>query len=151
MAGKGILNYTTTVDPGRTAVECIEILTRHGARHVALSVGEDRMPDGLEFVISTPFGPRQYALPVNIGGTHKALLKAWRDRRIDRRFTSEDQAKRVGWRVLKDWLEAQLALYEAGVLDLPQIMLPYMKVDAHRTLYAAWQEDELKAIEGTPG
>lgn len=144
---KGPLNYTTTVDADKTAIECLAILTKHGASKVAISFSDDRQPDGLDFIIATPFGPRAYALPVNIPGTEKALLRAWRAGRIDRRFTEPAQARRVAWRVLKDWLEAQMALIDAGMVELPQVMLPWLLVDEGHTLYAAWQASELRAIE----
>jgi len=150
-ASRGPLNYTTTIDSGKTAVECIEILTKHGATHVGLAVGESRLPDGLEFVIKTPYGPRAYSLPVNIPGTQRALKKAWQEHKIEPRYAEPTQARRVAWRVLKDWLEAQLALIEAGAVDLPQVMLPYMKVDDTHTLYSAWAENEQRALEAGRG
>src|SRR6516225_5429282 len=146
-SGKGPLNYTTTIEPDKTAIECIGILVKHGAKNVALSIGEDKIPDGLDFVIVTPWGPRQYSLPVNLAGTEKALLKAWRDGKIDRRFSRPGQARRVAWRVLKDWLEGQLALIEAGVAELQQVMLPWMRVAVGKTLYQAVAENEMKALE----
>ena len=144
---RAILNYTTSVDSGKTAMECVSILLKHGAVNVAISAGEDRSPDGLEFVITTPWGPRQFSLPVNIEGTEKSLKQARRERRIEPRFTTREQARRVAWRIVKDWLEAQLALIEAMQVDLLQVMLPYLKVDRDRTLYAAYMESELRQLE----
>ena len=144
---KGPLNYTTSVDADRSAMECIALLAKHGASKVGLSLGEDRQPDGIDFLISTPFGPRAYSLPVNTTGTEKALLKAWRAGKIERRFKEPGQARRVAWRVLKDWLEAQLALTEVGYLDLAQVMLPYMHADDGHTVYSAWLERETRALE----
>lgn len=146
MTGKGPLNYTTTVDADKSAMECIAILTKHGASKIGISVGEDRQPDGLDFIIKTPFGPRGYSLPVNIPGTEKALLAAWRACKIEPRFKEPAQARRVAWRVIKDWLEAQLALIESGAVDLPQVMLPFLRVDDGHTLYSAWIESETKAL-----
>lgn len=148
---KGPLNYTTSVEADKTAIECIGILTKHGATKIGISVGEDRQPDGLDFLIRTPFGMKAYSLPVNIPGTEKALLKAWRDGRIEPRFKAPAQARRVAWRVIKDWLEAQLALIESGAVDLPQVMLPYMHVDDGHTLYSAWLERETLALEAGSG
>lgn len=146
MTGRGPLNYTTSIDADKSAMECIAILTKHGASKIGISVGEDRQPDGLDFVIRTPFGLRGYSLPVNIPGTEKALMAAWRARKIEPRFKEPAQARRVAWRVLKDWLEAQLALIEAGAVDLPQVMLPYLRVDDEHTLYSAWIENETRAL-----
>lgn len=147
MPGKGPLNYTTTVSADKSAMECIAILIKHGAKNVGISLGENRVPDGLDFVVSTPWGLQQYSLPINMSGTEKALKQAWRDHRIDPRFTSPEHARRVAWRVIKDWLESQLALVEAGVADLPQVMLSYMKVDVDKTMYQAVVENQMRALE----
>jgi hypothetical protein len=53
----------------------------------------------------------------------------------------------VAWRVLKDWLEAQLALIEAGVADMSQVMLPYMRGDDGLTVWQRYLEREQAAIE----
>jgi hypothetical protein len=148
MVGKGPLNWSTQVDAGSTALECIKILTKHGASKAGISIGEDQIPDGIEFIIKTSFGPRGYSLTVNSAATEKVLKKAWRDGRIEPRFTTPEQAKRVAWRVLKDWLEAQMALIEMGLVELPQVMLPYLRVDKDLTMYQAWAEQELKQLEG---
>jgi hypothetical protein len=147
MPGKGPLNYTTTVSADKSAMECISILIKHGAKNVGMSLGEDRVPDGLDFVVSTPWGLQQYSLPINMSGTEKALKQAWRDGRIDPRFTSPEHARRVAWRVIKDWLESQLALVEAGVADLPQVMLSFMKVSPDQTMYQAVVENQMRALE----
>lgn len=144
---KGPLNYTTTIDPQTTAAECLAILAKHGANHVAISFNGNREPDGLSFAIETPWGPRHFALPVNASGTQKALDKAYQKRLVERRHTTAEHARRVSWRVLKVWLEAQLSLIEAGLADLAEIMLPWMRVDEERTLYAAYQDDQRKALE----
>ena len=35
----------------------------------------------------------------------------------------------MAWRVMKDWIAAQLALAETKMVQLDEIMLPYMHVD----------------------
>lgn len=142
-----VLNYTTTIEPIKSATECITRLMYHGAHDVAIT-GSSGEPTGLSFQITTQFGPRQYNVPVNIPGTQKALTEAWRKGRIPQRYTDLAQARRVAWRVIKDWLEAQLALIEAGVADMSQVMLPYMLVDDGQTVWDRYLEGALEAIEG---
>lgn len=144
MAGKNPLNYSTSIEADKTAAECVSILARHSAGSINLSF-EGGKPTGLSFSIQTMWGPKQYALPINLNGTQKALIAAYGKGQISRRFTERDQAERVGWRVVKDWLESQLALIEAGLADLPQIMLPYVQGDDGRTLWAVYSETQ--AIE----
>lgn len=86
------------------------------------------------------------ALPANVAGTHMTLEKAYRAGKIPRSKATLEQAQRTCWRVVKVWLEAQLALIEAGLVDLPQVMLPFMIDEAGRTVYARFLENEKLAI-----
>jgi hypothetical protein len=148
MAGKNPLNYTTTIDADKSASECVAMLARHGASAVGLTFSGGT-PTGLSFTVTTTWGPRQYILPVNVAGTNNALVKAYKKNAIPRRFTEIEQAERVAWRVLKDWLEAQLALIEAGVVVLEQVMLPYVQGNDGRTLWAVYSEQQ--ALEAGKG
>jgi hypothetical protein len=150
MTSKGPLNYTTTVDPDKTALECIGLLRKHRATHVGIAFGDDQEPDGIEFVVRTAWGPQNYVLPVNVAGVEKALKAAWHKRLIEPRFTSREQAARVAWRQVKDWLEAQLALIESGQAELAQVMLPYERTEGG-TLWAAIVETRTRAIEAATG
>jgi hypothetical protein len=47
------------------------------------------------------------------------------DKTIPRRLVCEDQARRVSWRVVRDWLRAQLTLIEAGCATIEEVMLPW--------------------------
>ncbi len=144
---KGPLNYTTTIDATKSASECIARLAAHGADAIGMTY-ENKKPAGLTFRTDTAHGSRQFSLPVNVDGTQKALQKAYNRHQISRRYTERDQAERVAWRVLKDWLEAQLALIEAGVADMAEVMLPYLHVRPGLTLYRAYLEDERLALPG---
>lgn len=51
----------------------------------------------------------------------------------------EEQSERVAWRVLKDWLDAQVSLIYIGQAKLEQIMLPYA-YDGKRSFYEIIKE-----------
>lgn len=133
----GPLNYTTTISAEKTAGECMTILARAGADAVAISY-ENKMPSAISFRLETPHGFRDFRLPVNVGGMHKSLLKA----RLQRRYTDVEQARRVAWRVAKDWLEAQLAIISAQMVTIDEVFLPYLEVESGHTLYEAYTERE---------
>lgn len=143
---KGPLNYTTTIDATKSASECIARLAEHGASAIGMTYA-DKKPAGLTFRIETVHGMRQFSLPVNVDGTYKALVRARNTGGIPPRYADREQAERVSWRVLKDWLEAQLALIEAGVADMAEVMLPYLNVaPGGVTLYQAYLENEHLAL-----
>lgn len=143
----GPLNYTTSIRADKTAAECLAILGRSGAAAVALTYA-DRRPVGLAFNLDTPHGPRGFDLPVNVGGVHRRLADAYRKRDIPLKHSDRDQAERTAWRILKDWLEAQLAIIDAQMVSLDQVMLPYLRVDDNRTLYESYRErEDMLALE----
>jgi hypothetical protein len=149
------LNYTSTIPAARTVGECQAILARAGAASVAVHY-EGGEPAGLSFSLTTPHGRRGFTLPVNVDGVQQLLVKAHQEGKLRGGmsravFTSRDHATRVAWRVVKDWLEAQLAIIAANMASLDQIMLPYLHVDETRTLYEAYQEREQAALPAAQG
>jgi hypothetical protein len=51
------------------------------------------------------------------------------------RADDEDYCYRVAWRCIRDWVLAQLALYETQIVDLPQVFLPFATDAKGQTLY----------------
>lgn len=141
------LNYTTKIPAAQTVGECQALLAKSGASAVAVEY-QDGEPTGLSFRLDTPHGRRDFTLPVNIEGMHAVLRKADRDgmfaaMHVRRgQFAELEHAANVAWRVVRDWLEANLALIAAGMAGLDEVMLPYLHVAPDKTLYAAYRERE---------
>lgn len=144
----GTLNYSTTVAASKTVAEMQAMLAKHGASRISVDY-DGGAPSALAFVLVTPHGPRHFTLPVNIDAMQRLLVQQEREGKLKsgRRDvrTSREQAERVAWRVMKDWLAAQLALVETAMAGLDQVMLPYLHVDGEKTLYAAYRDRESAA------
>lgn len=136
------LNYTTQVAAGKTIGEIQALLAKHGAAAVATRYDDGRAV-GVSFELVTPHGARHFTLPVDV----PAMLRLLQRQRISPRYRSPEHAERVAWRVVKDWLAAQLALVEASMATLDQVMLPYLHVDGDKTLYQAYADRERAALE----
>jgi len=147
---KRVLNYTTAVPVTKTVGECQHLLAQAGADAVAV-LYKDKQPAGLAFSLSTPHGNRDFTLPVNVDGVHRLLSEM--DYGPNSRpvrtnvYRTREHAAAVAWRVIKDWLEAQLALIDAEMATLTEIMLPYLQIEPGRTLWQAYQDNERKALE----
>ena len=62
--------------------------------------------------------------------------KYGKERVISKKFFNDlDQARRVGWRIIKDWLEAQMALNSLNMVKIQEIFLPYIIGIDGKTLY----------------
>lgn len=148
----GPLNYTTTVTVDRTVAEVQSMLGRSGAAAVATMYDPDGTPSGVHFMLRLNGTEYAFGLPVDVEAMHRALLEAEKrgdfrgSRKAAGTFSSKAHARRVAWRVVKDWLEAQLALVAAGQARVEQVMLPYLRVDPERSLYDAWAAQHALAL-----
>jgi hypothetical protein len=79
-------------------------------------------PEAIAFKMNRGDQPIAFRLPANWQGVLAAMKK---DKTIPRRLVCEDQARRVSWRVVRDWLRAQLTLIEAGTASIEEVMLPW--------------------------
>lgn len=120
-------NYTTEIDYHRSCSEVCLLLGKFGARAVMLEY-ENKIPISLSFQLDLNVRVIQYRLPCNWNGILEVLKK---NKRAEK---TEEQAIRVGWRCIKDWVEAQLAFVESEMVQLHQVFLPYAVDDNNRTV-----------------
>jgi hypothetical protein len=138
--GRGLLNYTTTIAAEKTVGEIQRRLAAAGARAILVEYDAARRPSAIAFRIATAAGERPYLLPARIGAVERTLAAQARAGKIPRRFATAEQAARVGWRVLKNWIEAQLAIIETGMVAFEEAMLPYLQVSGQATVYEALRD-----------
>jgi hypothetical protein len=115
-----ILNYSTKIDPTKSIGEITALLAKRGVRKIVADYDEKGNPVMLTFSMMLRETPVFYALPCNWEGVQLALRKQG----AESRCRTEDQARRVSWRILKDWIEAQMAIVDAQMASLPEIFLP---------------------------
>ena len=124
-----IKNYTTEVSEERTVGEIMGLLAGKGARSIQVIYDERGRPNGVSFMLIIQEMPIPFKLPCNFDGVFRALANGYKDRyakaRFERNPANKDQARRIAWRIVKDWVAAQLALIEAEQATLAQVFLPY--------------------------
>ena len=135
-----LLNYTTKIPYEKTMAQVEAILMTHGARAIHKRIDLEGHVSALMFSLSTPDGELPIRLPVDADATCEVLRRQYDNREIERRFTTKDHARRVAWRIVKDWLEAQVWLVETEMAKMEEILLPYLMVEKDRTLYEAMKE-----------
>lgn len=132
-----ILNYTTKISPDKTVGEIQSLLGKKGAKSVNLEYAE-RRPAAVLFVVSFNGQDITFRLPCNIKGVLEAMRK---DRKIPRSSQNYDQAERTAWRIVKDWIEAQMAIIESGQSEMAEVFMPYAVVAAtDKTLFQTFTE-----------
>lgn len=141
-----ILNYTTTVDSYKTVSEIEYILMKHKAKSIMKNYEGDSIT-GLSFLIDTGYQQIPVRLPVKVDECLKVLKKEKRENPRKKIKDTRDQAERVAWRILKDWVEAQMALLDIEMVRFEEIFLPYIETDNGRTIYERLEEKQF-LLEG---
>ena len=138
-----LANYSTTVTAMKSIGEIQGILVAHGANHILMDY-ENGEPIGLAFIVTTTYGEVPFRLPANIDKVQAVLNK----QRV-RTEVSRELASRVAWRILKDWVRAQMAILETEMVTIDQIFLPYMQVgEKGKTLYEVMLDHHLQLPRG---
>lgn len=137
-----ILNLYTSVSAERTAQEIQAKLVKANASAV-LSEYKNGVLSQLSFKVTTKHGEHAFQLPANVEGVFNAIK---RDPSIPSGKKTQEHAARVAWRILKDWVEAQLAIIEADMATLPQVFLPYMQTGPNETVYDRFEKNGFPAL-----
>lgn len=137
-----IKNYTTSIAVEKTLMEIEQLLVSFGASLIM----KDISPDGRTKALSFKLQDKGYKLPANADGV-KMILTPKGSRTRTPMLEQDRQADRVAWRIVKDWLHAQLSLIASGQAVPEQILLPY-QYNGKRTLYEIYKEGRLALPEG---
>lgn len=137
-----LLNYTTKVDIFTTLGQIQGQLVKHGARKILQEYDDDGHVEAVSFMIDTPVGVQAVRLPANVEAVQQVLIK--QKVKCDR-----EQAERVAWRIIKDWVEAQMAILESEMVSMAEIFMPYMIADRDgNTMYQLFANRTLQITAG---
>ena len=106
--------------------------------------GPDGEPSGLNFRVNVKGNDINFSLPVEVAGVAAALKR-------DRNRHDTAHARRVAWRIVKDWCDSQMALIDAGQAELAQVFLPYARTQSGETFYKHLQNQRISSTDGTEG
>jgi len=134
-----LLNYTTKIDADKTAAEIAKCLSMHGATSILTDYDPvENTVIALSFKIRMGEQDLGFRLPVDWKPVFEIMSKGkkftWGDRGEKRKSDLKIQSVRTAWRIVKDWVEAQMALVETRMVTTSQVFLPYAVMRDGRTL-----------------
>lgn len=122
---------TTTVADTKTVAEIQTLLAKHGATAMLLDY-QAGLVDGLAFRLLVDGNPVSFRLPCRWRAIETILRRT--SKRPKEGDTYENWARRVAWRQLLRWVQAQLALIDTKMVKPQEVFLPYAIVGQH-TVY----------------
>ena len=145
---KPLFTYTTEIEAVKTIGEIQENLVAHGAKSVMANYSDGGAIEALSFTIATPEGQTMaIRLPCDPKPTLRVLVNQSKEGRVPRSLVNEHQALRVSWRIVKYWVEAQMALLETQMVKMEQIFLPYAVVRSGRTLFEEMKQSSFALLD----
>ena len=126
-----ILKYTTQINFHKTIGEITQCLVNHGAFKI-VSDYKDGIPISITFCLKMNENIIGFSLPANYEGVLKSMEN---NKKVAKNLCNKEQAIRVSWRIIKTWVEGQMAIVEAQLADMAEVFLPYAITDTGDTLY----------------
>ena len=139
-----ILNYTTSISCEKTIMEIQKCLVKHGATKIVTDY-TDQTPTAVTFCLILNENLTAFSLPANYSGVLKSMKS---DSKIPRRLLTDEQALKVSWRIIKNWVEAQMAIVEAQLADVAEVFLPYAITKSGTTLYREIESNGMLMLKG---
>lgn len=135
-----ISNYTTSIDYHKTIGEIQGILVQNGADKIMIEY-ENKSPIGLKFIITKDGNDLAVYLPSRPKAVQKILREAKKNRVKQGVKDDFDQACRVAWRIMKDWVKVQMDLIQTEQAEMAEVFMPYLLDKKGRTMYQALCQD----------
>jgi len=140
-----LLNYTTEIKVDKTLIEIEKMLVDAGAQRILKEYDTDGNITTLSFMIQTDKGLIPIRMPMNVKAVMQVIntqtdeytkSRSGSRLKVPKRYYNDwEQARRVGWRIIKDWLESQLALIQLQMVKIQEIFLPYIIGIDGKTVY----------------
>lgn len=136
MKRKDLYMGSTEIEAQRTIGEIQSFLVRSGAIAVLTSYDpKTHEPVGLCFTLDVKGMTVPFRLPARVDPIFKILQSSRTYNRSAYAADDMAQAKRVAWRQLYRWIQAQTALIETGMVVAAEVFYPYLQVSPEQTVY----------------
>ena len=142
-------NYTSTVPAARSIGYIEEMLAKHGARQILkLYDPTTSRVEGICFIIPAIGIDMPFKLPARVSECEKVLLANLSSRcQPATRKKVPQQAERTAWKILLDWVEAQMAMIDLAQAELLEVFLPYVYDHSRQqTYFERVKESNYKAL-----
>jgi hypothetical protein len=138
---KTLFMETTKIDPSQTVGQIQQILGEYGASAILMEYDGGNV-SGMMFKLlvedlEIPFRlPCRWEAIRDILQSRKRRGSRGRPQKIDPAI----QARRIAWRQILRWVEAQLALVDTGMVKMQEIFMPYLLIGQKETLFEKFEQ-----------
>jgi len=137
---------TTEVEAGRSASEIVAELVKAGATAINTDY-EGGTIVGLRWVMKVRGVDQLFSMPVRIGPVEKLLLARRKGYLADAdRKRIHEQARRVAWRQLLRWTQAQMAMIQCGMAESAEVFFAYLQSPGGQSIFEVFAEQGMRLL-----
>ncbi|MCX5713034.1 MAG: hypothetical protein NTY47_08305, partial [Candidatus Omnitrophica bacterium] len=142
---KTLFMETTKIEPQDTVAQIQRVLGQYGVGAVMTEYDKGEVV-ALTFKIKMGDHYLPFRLPCRWQAIDSILLS--RRKRLRNTGEISKQAKRIAWRQILRWVEAQMALVETDMVKIQEVFMPYIQVNlAGQTLFEKLEPKGFLALE----
>ena len=147
---KTLFMETTKIEPEHTVAQIQKVLGKYGAGAILTEYDKGEVT-AVCFKVNVNGKDIPFKLPCKPEAIYQVLLK--RKKRTPSNRGADTmilQSKRVAWRQILRWIEAQMALVETNMVKLQEVFMPYIQMNLGHTLYEQLEGTKFKMLEHKP-
>lgn len=149
-----LLNYTTEKTADQSIATIQKILSRMNASKIMTDFEEGEI-SAISFALPLNGQTIAFRIPCDWRKVYAVLVRditcpyKYDEKKIEKwKSDKRMQSVRVAWRIVKDWIEAQMAIIETEMVKTEQVFLPYMITSSGETLYQHIAANQFRLGDG---
>jgi hypothetical protein len=137
---------TTEVDAGRSASEIVAELVKAGATSINTDYANGVIV-GLRWVMKVRGVDQLFNMPARIEPVEKLLLSRRKGPLYNQdKLRIHEQARRVAWRQLLRWIQAQMAMIQCGMAESGEVFFAYLQSPGGQSIFEVFAEQGLRML-----
>ena len=145
-------NYTSTISASKSISFIENKLVANKARDILKRYDDKGRVESIMFIIPVNGNDYPFKLPARLSECEKILQASLSQRaRPETRRKVKDQAEKTAWKIIADWVDAQMALIELQQAEMMEIFMPYLyNHQKEKTYFEIVKEKGFKAMIEAP-
>lgn len=149
-----IKNFSTSIAVETTIAEIEKMLAKYGCAKIMKEYDGNGNVVALSFIVASVHGNLPIKLPLRLEKILDVFKIQVSNKKLPKKFWTgewaEQQAGRVGWRIIRDWLDAQLTLLGIEMVKVEEIFLPYIyNPKTQKSLFEMLEERKFNVLQLT--
>lgn len=138
---------TTKIEPEQTVAQIQRVLGQYGVSAIQTEYDKGEVK-AVFFKIKIADKDVPFRLPCRSEAVYQIIIGRMKKVREKRVGEYHAQAKRIAWRQILRWVEAQMALVETNMVKIQEVFMPYIQVNVEgKTLYEQLEGSKFNMLE----